>query len=339
MLALIKPDAAPGLRLEHVPVPTPRDGEVLIRVLRTGICGTDMHIYRWDGWARSTIAPPLVTGHEFVGTVVENASDRPLSPGDVVGGESHVCCNACPSCRAGAFHLCDRTSVIGIHRDGAFAEYVALPAGNVWPWAEPVDLDVAAIFDPFGNAVHAALHFDVAGEDVAIAGAGPIGLMAAAVARHAGARSVLVSDVSDYRLELAARLGVPAARTLSGGGGAQPPRFSVGLEMSGSGAGLQELIDQLVPGGRLAALGLTSDRVELDWSAVVTKMLTIQGIFGRRVFETWDEMSRLVREGLDIAPLVTHRFACQDFERAFAAVASRECGKVILDWDGGTRCA
>lgn len=337
MLALIKPGAAPGLRLEQVPVPTPRDGEVLIKVLRTGICGTDMHIYRWDGWARSTIAPPLVTGHEFVGTIVENASDRPLSPGAVVGGESHVSCSTCPSCRAGASHLCDRTSVIGIHRDGAFAEFVALPAANVWAWTGPVDLDVAAIFDPFGNAVHAALHFDLAGEDVAISGAGPIGLMAAVVARHAGARSVLVSDVSDYRLALAGRLGVRAVRTLADGGG-PPARFSVGLEMSGSGVALQELIEQLVPGGRIASLGLMSDRVELDWSAVVTKMLTIQGIFGRRVFETWDEMSRLVREGLDIAPLVTHRFAFQDFEHAFAAVASRECGKVVLDWDGGTRC-
>lgn len=338
MLALVKPDAAPGLRLADVPAPRPRAGEVLIKVLRTGICGTDMHIYDWDGWARSTIAPPLVTGHEFVGRVVENASDRPLARGDVVGGESHVCCNACPSCRAGAFHLCDRTSVIGIHRDGAFAEFVALPAGNVRPWAGPANLDVAAILDPLGNAVHAARHFDLAGEDVAISGAGPIGLMAAAVARHAGARSVLVSDVSDYRLALADRLGVRAVRTLSGGEEATP-RFSVGLEMSGSGAALQELIDQLVPGGRLASLGLMSDRVELDWSAVVTKMLTVQGIFGRRVFETWEEMGRLLRDGLDIAPLVTHRFAFHDFEQAFAAVASRECGKVVLDWDGGTGCA
>lgn len=346
MHALVKREATPGFRLEEVPRPVPEPGEVLIKVLRTGICGTDLHIYEWDAWAQGTVAAPLVVGHEFVGEVVENASPAPFRPGDLVGGESHVVCNGCASCRAGQPHLCGGTRIIGVHRDGAFAEYLALPAANVWRHRDRIDLDVAAIFDPFGNAVHAALHFDLRDQDVLIAGAGPIGLMAGAVARHTGARSVAVTDVSDYRLGLADAVGARPVRDLDADddGGPAPLPFTLGLEMSGSQAGLQGMLGHMAPGGRVAALGLASDRILLDWSSVVTKMLTVQGIFGRRIFDTWDEMSRLLHEGLDLRPIITHRFDYHDYEEAFAVVASRECGKVILEWapasdaNGGASC-
>jgi threonine 3-dehydrogenase len=331
MKALVKWEAAPGLRLDDVPRPVPKRGEVLIKVLRTGICGTDLHIYKWDEWAQATVATPRVLGHEFVGVVAANASDRPLEEGALVGGESHLVCASCASCMAGRHHLCGGTRVIGIHRDGAFAEYVTLPAENVWRYADGTDLDVAAIFDPFGNAVHAALHFDLSGEDVLITGAGPIGLMAAAVAAHAGARSVVVSDVNDHRVELARRLGLRAVRDLRTLA-AEERAFTVGLEMSGHPAALREMVHAMVPGGRIAALGLMSAPIDVDWSQMVTKMLTVQGIFGRRIFDTWHAMSRLLSEGLEIAPLVTDRFAHDDYEAAFELVASGRCGKVVLDW-------
>lgn len=341
MHALVKRDAAPGFDLEDVPRPTPERGEVLIRVLRTGICGTDLHIYEWDAWARDTVVTPLVVGHEFVGEIVENASSAPFRPGDVVGGESHIVCNGCEACRTGRPHLCGGTRIIGVHRDGAFAEYLALPAANVWPHRDDVDLDVAAIFDPFGNAVHAALHFDLRDQDILIAGAGPIGLMAGAVARHRGARSVAVTDVSDYRLRLASAVGARAVHDLAVDPG--PTSFTLGLEMSGSQAALREMLGHMAPGGRVAALGLAGDQVLLDWSSVVTKMLTVQGIFGRRIFGTWNEMSRLLLEGLDLRPVITHRFDFRDYAEAFAVVASRECGKVLLEWapdrTGGASCA
>jgi threonine 3-dehydrogenase len=340
MKALLKADASPGLRLEEVPEPRIGADDVLIRVLRTGICGTDLHIASWDHWAQSHIRPPLVVGHEFVGEIVEVGSAvSELDAGDLVSGEGHLVCGRCRNCMAGRRVLCANTRSVGVNRDGAFAEYVALPAGNVWRHDPGIDLDVAAIFDPFGNAVHTALAYRVLGEDVIITGAGPIGIMAALVCRHAGARYVVVSDVSPYRLELARSLGATLA--VPAGPGAleramtelgMKEGFDVGLEMSGAPSALTAMIASMAHGGRIALLGLPSDELGVDWSHVVTNMLTIRGIYGREMFETWYWMSTLVRAGLDIRPVITHRFAADDFEKGFETVHSAECGKVVLEW-------
>ena len=340
MKALVKRNAEQGLWLEDVPEPIMGINDVLIRVLRTGICGTDLHIYDWDAWAQKTVPVPLVIGHEFVGEIVAigaNVSD--FFAGEIVSGEGHVVCGRCRNCLAGRRHLCKDTQGVGVNRAGAFAEYIALPMTNVWHHRDGVDLDVAAIFDPFGNAVHTALSFPVLGEDVLITGAGPIGIMAAAVARHAGARFVVVTDVNEYRLDLARKMGATVALNVREGSLADVQRqlgmqegFDVGLEMSGSPAALHDMIDALCHGGKIAMLGIPSGPIEVDWNKVVFNMLTIKGIYGREMYETWYKMSVMLQSGLDIAPVITHRFPVNEWECGFEVMGSGKSGKVILEW-------
>ncbi len=340
MKALVKARAEPGLAFEDVPIPAVGRDDVLIRVLRTGICGTDLHIYDWDGWAQANVPVPLVIGHEFVGEVVEAGSDvHDLYRGDLVSGEGHLVCGRCRNCMAGRRVQCARTKGVGVNHPGAFAEFIALPATNVWRHPRDINLDVAAIFDPFGNAVHTALTFPILGEDVLITGAGPIGLMAAIVARHAGARYVVISDVSGYRLDLARRIGVTlavdaASTTLPEAMSELGMRegFDVGFEMSGKPAALRGMLASMTHGGKVAILGLPAEEFGIDWAHLVTNMTTIKGIYGRQMFETWYEMSVLIQSGLDISPVITHRFDAGDFEQAFATVRSGQCGKVVLTW-------
>jgi threonine 3-dehydrogenase len=341
--ALVKRRAEPGLWLEDVPVPLAGDDDVLIRVLRTGICGTDLHIYRWDPWARHNVPLPMVVGHEFVGTIVELGDGvRDLSVGDVVSGEGHLVCGRCRNCMAGRRVQCARTDSVGITHPGAFAEYISLPATNVWRHRPGIDLDVAAIFDPFGNAVHTALTFPVLGEDVLITGAGPIGIMAAAVAGHAGARHVVITDFSAYRLDLARKMGVSLALDAAKESPAEimgqlrmTEGFDVGFEMSGAPAALRSILPVMCHGGRIAMLGLPTEDFGIDWAHLVTNMITVKGIYGRQMFETWYWMSVFVEAGLDISPVITHRFPAERFEDAFAVVERGECGKVVLSWDEG----
>lgn len=340
MKALVKQKAEPGLWLMDVPEPAVGPGDVLIKVLRTGICGTDLHIRAWDGWAQQSIATPLTIGHEFVGEVVATGRDvAEVKTGDLVSGEGHLVCGKCRNCLAGRRHLCRATVGLGVGRDGAFAEYVALPATNVWVHRVPVDLDIAAVFDPFGNAVHTALSFPLVGEDVLITGAGPIGIMAAAVARHAGARNVMITDVSEARLALARKVGVSLAlnvaeTTITEGQRALGLRegFDIGLEMSGRPEAMQDMIANMTHGGRIAVLGLPAEQFPVDWSRIVTSMITIKGIYGREMFETWYAMSVLLEGGLDLAPVITGRYAYKDFDAAFDDAASGRSGKIILDW-------
>lgn len=340
MKALVKSEAAAGLQMREVPSPTPGDADVLIRILRTGICGTDLHIYAWDEWARQHVPVPLTVGHEFVGEVVATGADvTDLAAGDLVSGEGHVVCGTCRNCRAGRRHLCAHTDSVGLTRPGAFAEYLVLPAGNVWRHTPGIDLDVAAVFDPFGNAVHTALTFPVLGEDVLVTGAGPIGLMAAAVVRHAGARHVVVTDVNPYRLDLAGKLGITHVVDRRASSVADIQRelgmregFDVGLEMSGSQAALHDMVESMTHGGRIALLGLPSGPVSLDLGTVVLNSLTLTGIYGREMFETWYAMSVLVSQGLDITPVTTHRFPADEFAEAFATARGGQCGKVLLYW-------
>jgi threonine 3-dehydrogenase len=341
MKALVKSQTAPGLWLEDVPQPEVGLNDVLIRVQKTGICGTDLHIYRWDEWAQKTIPAPMVVGHEFVGEVVEvgsNVSD--FFPGEIVSAEGHVVCGRCRNCLAGRRHLCAHTQGIGVNRPGAFAEYISVPMTNAWPHRADIDLEVASIFDPFGNAVHTALSFDVLGEDVLITGAGPIGCMAAAVARHAGARFVVVTDVNDYRLKLAKTLG--ATHTINVAhqkiGDLQnelgmQEGFDVGLEMSGNSQAFSEMIDNMCHGGKIALLGIPSRPMPIDWNKVIFNMLTIKGIYGREMYETWYKMTVMLQSGLDIKPVITHRFHYTEFEKGFDAMESGDCGKVVLDWN------
>ena len=341
MKALVKGAPGPGLELVDVPDPTPGPGDVLLRVKRTGICGTDLHIDSWDEWAARTIKAPLVLGHEFVGEVVEvGAAVTRVKPGDLVSGEGHIVCGTCRNCRAGRRHLCANTIGLGVHVDGAFAEYVVLPEQNAWVHNHPVDLDVAAIFDPFGNAVHTALSFPVLGEDVLITGAGPIGLMAAAVAKHAGARHVVITDVSEPRLDLAAKLGVDVALDVSRSAISEvydrlemTEGFDIGMEMSGQPSALREMIANMTHGGRIAMLGLPAKEIAVDFSTVVLKMLTIKGIYGREMFETWYAMSVLLRAGLDLTPVITHRFHHTEHAAAFDTARGGHSGKVIMDWE------
>lgn len=340
MKALVKVRAEPGLRVEDVPVPACGRDDVLIRVLRTGVCGTDLHIYQWDGWAQANVPVPLVIGHEFVGEVVEIGSDvHDLRQGDLVSGEGHLVCGRCRNCMAGRRVQCAHTKGVGVNHAGSFAEFIALPATNVWRHPPDIDLDVAAVFDPFGNAVHTALTFPVLGEDVLITGAGPIGLMAAIVARHAGARYVVITDVSQYRLDLARKIGVTlavdiASTTLADAMDELGMRegFDVGFEMSGKPAALRDMLACMTHGGKVAILGLPTEEFGIDWAHLVTNMITVKGIYGRQMFETWYEMSVLIQSGLNISPVITHRFDAADFGQAFATVRGAECGKVVLTW-------
>jgi threonine 3-dehydrogenase len=340
MRALVKAKAAEGLWLEDVPEPEVGINDVAIRVHTTGICGTDLHIHHWDAWAQQTIPVPMVVGHEFVGAVTEvgsNVSD--FQVGDLVSGEGHVVCGRCRNCMAGRRHLCAHSIGLGVKRPGAFAEVVVLPMTNVWHHWQGIDEDVASIFDPFGNALHPALTFPVLGEDVLITGAGPIGCMATAVARHAGARHVVVSDLNPYRLELAGRMGAtltvdPRERDL-----ADVQRelgmtegFDVGLEMSGNPDALRSMIANMAHGGSVAVLGIPTEEIALDFNPIIFNMLTLKGIYGREMYETWYQMTVMLQSGLDIRPVITHRFSHRDFEEAFAVARSGRSGKVILDW-------
>jgi threonine 3-dehydrogenase len=340
MKALVKSRPQPGLWLEEVARPEPGPNEVLIRVRKTGICGTDLHVYNWDEWAQRNLRPPRIIGHEFVGEIAATGPGvTGYRPGDRVTAEGHVTCGLCRNCRAGRRHLCPNTVGIGSGRDGAFAEYLVVPAFNLWPLHADIGDDVAAILDPFGNAVHTAFAFPVAAEDVLITGAGPIGLMATAVCRFLGARHVVVTDVSDYRLALAQKMGasrtVNAARTTVGEAMqalAMSNGFDVGLEMSGNPEAFRSLLGALYNGGGAALLGFLPTTTEINWDEVIFKGLTLKGIYGREMFETWHRMTQLLRAGLDIAPVITHRFPVDDFHEAFETVRAAQCGKVILDW-------
>jgi len=341
MKALVKTRPGEGLRLEEVPVPEPGINDVLIKIHKTGVCGTDLHIYNWDEWARRNIRPPLVVGHEFAGQVVAVGGNvRGFKEGDIVSGEGHLVCGLCRNCLAGRRHLCSDTSSVGVNRPGAFAEYLAIPAVNAWHAHPSISMDLLAIFDPLGNATHTALSFDLVGEDVLITGAGPIGLMATAIANHVGARYVVVTDLQPYRLDLARRLGATLAlnpatddlkeaqKRLGMLGG-----FDVGLEMSGGPEAFRQMLAHMFHGGRIALLGLLPSDTRIDWNQVIFKSLTIKGIYGREMFETWYKMTAMLLSGLEISQVITHRFAAQDYEAAFEVMRSGECGKVILEWD------
>lgn len=340
MKALVKAKREIGLELQEVPFPTIGINDCLIRVEKTGICGTDLHIYNWDAWAQKTIPVPMVVGHEFVGEIVEVGSNvTDFFPGEIVSGEGHVVCGRCRNCLAGRRHLCKDTQGVGVNRTGAFAEYIALPMTNVWHHNPSIDREIASIFDPLGNAVHTALSFDCLGEDVLITGAGPIGLMAAAVVRHAGARHVVISDVNPFRLELAKRMGATLAvdarhRTMAEVQEELGMRegFDVGLEMSGAPSALRTMLANMCHGGKIAMLGIPAEQIAIDWNLVVFNMLTIRGIYGREMYETWYKMSVLLDSGLDISPVITHRFHYSEFEKGFEVMQQGLSGKVILDW-------
>ena len=340
MKALVKSKAEPGLWLEDVAPPVIGINDVLVRVRYTGICGTDVHIYEWDEWAQRTIPVPMTIGHEFVGEIVEVGSNvNDFFPGDIVSGEGHVVCGRCRNCLAGRRHLCASTKGVGVNRPGAFAEMISLPMSNVWRHHAGIDQEVAAIFDPFGNAVHTALSFPVLGEDVLITGAGPIGIMTIPVVRHAGARHIVITDLNPFRLELARKMGatlaidpreisLPAVQKQLG----MTEGFDVGLEMSGSPQALHEMIANMSHGGKIAMLGIPAKESNMDWRQVIFNMLTIKGIYGREMYETWYKMSVMLESGMDISPVITHRFAFNEFEKGFEAMISGQTGKVVLDW-------
>ncbi len=340
MKALVKAAPEPGLTLQDVPVPEIAHNEVLIKIIKTAICGTDVHIYNWDKWSQQTIPVPMHVGHEFVGTIEKVGSHvTDFKHGDLVSGEGHLVCGLCRNCLAGRRHLCKNTKGVGVNRPGAYAEYLAIPVTNVWYCDASIPLDVLACFDPLGNATHTALSFDVLGEDVLITGAGPIGCMAVAIARHAGARHVVVTDVNPYRLDLARRAGATLAVDVSRGNLAEAQKqlgmkegFDVAMEMSGNPAALNDILENMCHGGKIAMLGIMPDHTEIDWNKVVFNMLTIKGIYGREMYETWYKMTTMLQTGLDISPLITHRFHYTEFEKGFEAMRSGNSGKVILDW-------
>ena len=340
MKALVKSKAERGLWLEDIPEPTIGINDVLVRVLYTGICGTDVHIYQWDEWAQRTIPVPMAIGHEFVGEIVEVGSNvNDFFPGDIVSGEGHVVCGRCRNCLAGRRHLCASTKGVGVNRPGAFAELIALPMTNIWRHDPNINQEVAAIFDPFGNAVHTALSFPVLGEDVLITGAGPIGIMAISVVRHAGARNVVITDVNPFRLDLSRKMGATLAVNPQETSLSEVQKqlgmtegFDVGLEMSGNPQALRDMIANMSHGGKIAMLGIPAKEMPIDWRPVIFNMLTIKGIYGREMYETWYKMSVMLQSGVDISPIITHRFPYHEFEKGFEAMVSGQTGKVILDW-------
>jgi threonine 3-dehydrogenase len=340
MKALVKSKSERGLWLEDIPEPTIGINDVLIRVQKTGICGTDVHIYNWDEWAQKTIPVPMAIGHEFVGEIVQVGSNvNDFHPGDIVSGEGHVTCGRCRNCLAGRRHLCAHTRGLGVDRPGAFAEFISLPMSNIWRHNPGIDREVAAIFDPFGNAVHTALSFPVTGEDVLITGAGPIGIMSIPVLRHAGARHIVITDMNPFRLDLARKMGA----TLAVNPNETPlpevqkqlhmaEGFDVGLEMSGNSIALRDMIANMSHGGKIALLGIPAKESQMDWRQVIFNMITIKGIYGREMYETWYKMSVMLESGVDISPIITHRFDHTEFEKGFEAMMSGQTGKVILDW-------
>lgn len=340
MKALVKAEAAPGLTMRDEPVPEIGSTDVLIKVRKTAICGTDVHIWNWDEWSAATIPVPMITGHEFCGEIVEIGSAvTRYQVGQRVSGEGHVTCRACRNCRAGRGHLCRNTLGVGVHRSGAFAEYLSLPESNVVPIPDDVPDEIAAIFDPFGNAVHTALSFNLVGEDVLVTGAGPIGIMGALVAQRAGARKVVITDLNDDRLALARKLGIentvnPKVISLREKMAeiGMKEGFDVGLEMSGAAPAMRDMIEAMNNGGKIALLGIAPVEFAVDWNKVIFKMLTIKGIYGREIFETWYKMIGLVQAGLDLTPLITHRMKVDEFVTGFDLMRSGKCGKVVLDW-------
>ena len=340
MKALVKRNSTQGLWLEDVPEPEIGINDVLIKIDRTAICGTDMHIYNWDSGAQATIPVPMVVGHEFVGEIVDvGANVNDFRPGQIVSGEGHVVCGRCRNCMAGRRHLCAQTSGVGVDRPGAFAEYLALPMSNVWEHRPGIDLDVAALFDPLGNAVHTALQYDLLAEDVLITGAGPIGAMAAAVCKYAGAKNVVITDINPERLALAKKLGATRTVDVRTETLAEVQRelgmsegFDVGLEMSGNPSGFRDLLANMCHGGKVAILGIPGEEMAIDWSQVIFNMLTLKGIYGREMYETWYKMSSMIESGLDISGVITHRLGYDDFQRGFDAMNAGEASKVILNW-------
>jgi threonine 3-dehydrogenase len=340
MKALVKSRAERGLWLEEIAEPVIGINDVIVRVHYTGICGTDVHIYQWDDWGQKTIPVPMTIGHEFVGEIVavgSNVNDFYL--GDIVSGEGHVVCGRCRNCLAGRRHLCASTQGVGVNRPGAFAEFISLPMTNIWRHSSGINQEVAAIFDPFGNAVHTALSFPVLGEDVLITGAGPIGIMTIPVVRHAGARHVVITDLNSYRLELARKMGATLAVNPNETPLAEVQKqlgmlegFDVGLEMSGNGQALRDMIANMSHGGKIAILGIPARETPMDWRHVIFNMLTIKGIYGREMYETWYQMTVMLESGVDISPVITHRFAYSDFQKGFDAMISGQTGKVVLDW-------
>jgi threonine 3-dehydrogenase len=341
MRALVKSKPEPGIWLQDIDKPAPGHNDVLIRVHRTAICGTDIHIYKWDEWASKTIPVPLAIGHEFYGEVVECGSEvRGLLPGDRVSAEGHITCGVCRNCRAGRRHLCMNTTGVGVDRPGAFADFIAVPAFNVFKLPDAISDEMASILDPLGNATHTALSFDLVGEDVLITGAGPIGVMAVAIAKFAGARHVVITDVNDYRLELARKMGATVALNVSRESVGDTMKalgmeegFDVGLEMSGNPTAFRDLLTSMHHGGKIALLGIPPTDTSIDWNQIIFKGLVIKGIYGREMFETWYKMSSMLQSGLMIDPIITHRFPMSDFQEAFELMASGQSGKVILDWD------
>ena len=342
MPALVKAKPEPGLWLEEVPVPEPGINDVLIKIHKTAICGTDVHIYNWDEWAQRTIPVPMPVGHEFVGRVAAVGSNvHDFKPGDLVSGEGHLVCGRCRNCLAGRRHLCPHTSGVGVNRPGAFAEYLCIPVTNVWYCDPTIATDVLACFDPLGNATHTALSADVLGEDVLITGAGPIGCMATAIVRHAGARHVVVTDVNPFRLEIAKMMGATVALDVRRGSIADAQKqlgmkegFDVGMEMSGNPQAFRDLLTSMCHGGKIALLGILPPATAVDWDTVIFNSLTLKGIYGREMYETWYKMTVMIQSGLDITPVITHRFHYTEFEKGFEAMRSGVSGKVVLTWEG-----
>jgi len=340
MKALVKKTPAPGLSLEKVPIPSIGDDDVLIKIRKSAICGTDVHIYKWDAWAQKTIPVPMTVGHEFMGEIVKLGKNvKGLQVGNRVCGEGHLVCNTCPPCRKGKKHLCMNTIGVGVKRPGSFAEFLSLPAENVFVLPSSVPDDIAALFDPYGNAVHTALSFPLAAEDVLITGAGPIGIMAAAIAKHAGARNVVITDINEYRLNLAHKMGATCTINVAQQSLTEVARkigvthgFTVGLEMSGSPKGLSSMLEAMQPGGKIALLGILPPNTIIDWDLVIFKMLELKGIYGREIFNTWYQMVHLLEGGLNLEPVITHQFPIDDYEKGFEAMISGQSGKVILDW-------
>jgi threonine 3-dehydrogenase len=340
MKALVKAEREPGIWMQDIARPAVGHNDVLIRMKKTAICGTDIHIYNWDAWAQRTIPVPMQVGHEYCGEIVEVGGEvTGFAPGDRVSGEGHITCGHCRNCRAGRRHLCRNTVGVGVNRPGCFAEYMVLPASNVFKLPAAISDEIASILDPLGNATHAALSFDLVGEDVLITGAGPIGIMAVAIARHVGARHVVVTDVNDYRLELARRMGASRALNVAHDSIAgamtdlgMEEGFDVGLEMSGNPTAFRDLLKAMHHGGRVALLGIPPSDVAIDWNEVIFKGLVIKGIYGREMFETWYKMAAMLQSGLDVTPIITHRFTIGDYRQAFEVMNSGRSGKVILDW-------
>ncbi|WP_350549769.1 L-threonine 3-dehydrogenase [Pseudoalteromonas sp. 120-MNA-CIBAN-0494] len=341
MKALSKLKAEPGIWMTDAPKPEVGHNDLLIKIRKTAICGTDVHIYKWDEWAKKTIPTPMVVGHEYVGEVVDMGQEvRGFKVGDRVSGEGHITCGHCRNCRAGRVHLCRNTTGVGVNREGAFAEYLVIPAFNAFKIPDNISDELASIFDPFGNAVHTALSFDLVGEDVLITGAGPIGIMAAAVAKHVGARHVVISDVNEYRLELARKMGATRAVNVANEKLEDVIKelgmtegFDIGLEMSGVPSAFNSMLNNMNHGGKVAMLGIPPSNMAVDWNQVIFKGLVIKGIYGREMFETWYKMASLIQSGLDLNPIITHQYSIDDFQAGFDMMISGQSGKVILNWD------